>query len=327
VAALLLTQSPTGGVALGIATLTLSIIYRDPRYVALTLLGSVAAFVITRGFYARVLANHVQAVAFWRRNLRYRDADQVLDSPLYGGPAARRNTRRTRWRSVPWQFARLVGENPFVIPMILTPLPPSEIWGGRMYWWAIAILAWALLTTAVPPLRIFGPGFIYLKASIFPTAFTLALAVGPSVVRGPLIVVVTGAGVMSVAAIAFFVVHARRRRTELTSSAPPELARMAARAAALPEDGLLVLPSVYADYVCYHSGKRTLWGGHSGDLTRFEAFYPVIRRPLDELIAQYGLHYALFDLSYVTPGDVRLEGRLREIAREGSFALYETVGV
>lgn len=65
-------------------------------------------------------------------------------------------------------------------------------------------------------------------------------------------------------------------------------------------------------------------GGHSGDLSRFESVSPVIRRPLEDLIAEYRLQYALLDLSYVTPEQIRLDGQLREVARAGAFALYAT---
>jgi hypothetical protein len=325
-AALLLTQSPTGGVALGIATLTLSLVYGDPRYVAFTVAGVVAAFVLTGGFYRRVIENHLHAVRFWQRNIAYRDADQVLDSPVYREPDdADRPRRGRRWRSIRWQFARLIGENPFVIPMILTPPPSAEWWGGRMYWWAIAVLAWAVLTTAVPRLRVFGPGYIYLKSSVFPTAFSLAIAVGPRGLTFPIDIAIALAALLSVAAIGFFVVYMRTRATERTSSAPPELARITAVVAGLPRDGVLVLPNVYADYVCYHSGKSTLWGGHSGDLRRFEQFAPVLRKPVEDLVAEHGIAYVLLDLSYVTVGRLRLDEHVREIARDGAFALYELV--
>jgi len=137
--------------------------------------------------------------------------------------------------------------------------------------------------------------------------------------------VIAAAAVMSAAGIAFFVIYTRTRSTELTASAPPELVRVTARIAALPKEGVIVLPTMYADYVSYHSGKRTLWGGHSGDLTRFEAIYPVLRRPIEELIAEYGMHYVLLDLSYVTPDRLRLDRSLAEVGRDGAFALYETV--
>ncbi|MBI4349035.1 MAG: hypothetical protein HY553_19510 [Elusimicrobia bacterium] len=322
IALLLLTQSATGAASLAVVVTTLSLVYGDVRYVAFALAGFVLAFLISGGFYARVLANLVEAVRFWRRNRHFRGAEPIRDSPIYGS-AARTTRGPTRWRSIRWQVVRLVAENPFVIPMVLTPLPAGEWWGGRMYWWAVTVLAWALATTFVPPLRVFGPGYMYLKASVFPTALTLAFAIGPRAAGAPFDRIVAVAAVISVAAVAFFVAYTRRQRTQRTSSVPDDLARMSEALAARPKDGVLVLPLMYADYVCYHSGKKTLWGGHSGSLKRFEDIYPVVRRPFGDLIAEYDLHYALLDLSYVDPAGIRLEGSFREIARAGQFALYE----
>ena len=42
-------------------------------------------------------------------------------------------------------------------------------------WWAVAILVWSLLTTFGGPLRILGPGFHYMKTSVFPTAYALSV--------------------------------------------------------------------------------------------------------------------------------------------------------
>lgn len=328
IAGLVLTQSPTGAVSLVVATTALTAAYGDVRYIAFAGVGFVAAYILTGGFYARVIANHLNAVRFWRRNLRSRGAEPIMDSPIYGDrggavPEGVRERRPTRWQSTRWQLVRLVGENPFVIPMILTPPPAAEWWGGRMYWWAIAVYAWALATTVVPPLRIFGPGYMYLKAAVFPTAVTLALGVGPRTLGFPYGSLVLAAGAMSVAAIVFFLVYTRSRQSERTSSVPPQLERVTSRLRAAPLDGVLVLPFMYADYVCYNAGKRTLWGGHSGDLTRFEAIFPVVRSPFDQLIREYNLHYVLLDLSYVTPERIRLDGVLDEMQRDGQFALYE----
>ncbi len=322
IAALLLTQSATGAVSLVVSAGTLTLVYGDLRYAGFVAVGMVLAFVISAGFYVRVLRNLFQAVSFWRRNRRLQGAHPIADSPIYGDSGSSARPRR-RWGSLRWQLVRLVAENPFVIPMIFTPLPSGEWWGGRMYWWSVGVLVWAVATTVVPPLRMFGPGYMYLKASVFPTAFTLALALGPRAIGHPLDQIVAAGAIASMAAVIFFVAYTRRRTTERTSSAPSELSRVTRTLSSLPKDGVLVLPYMYADFVCYHSGKKTLWGGHSGDLSRFEAIYPVVRRPFEDLIREYDLHYALLDLSYTDPRAIRLEHFLHEIERDGQIVLYE----
>lgn len=321
-AALLLTQSATGAVALAVASTTLAMVYADWRYIALPVAGAASAVVITRGFYGRILWNLWEAVRFWRRNVHLRGAEPIRDSPIYAEAAAA-TARPMRPRRKRWEVFRLFGENPFVVPMALTPPPATEWWGGHMYSWAIGVLAWATATTFVPGLRILGPGYMYLKASVFPTAVTLALTIGPGTRGVPYEMLLAGAVVLSTIAIGIFVVYTRRRATERTSSVPADLITITRLLSAKPQDGVLVLPFMYADYVSYNARKSVLWGGHSGDLTRFEDVFPVVRRPFPELIERYGLKYALLDLGYVDLRTLRLSDILVEVERSGPFSLYE----
>lgn len=318
IAMMFLTQ-PTGGIALGVATGVLTLAYGDVRYVAFTFLGFLAAILVARRLYISVLMNHVHAITFWRRNQGHRGSEPIFDSPLYSEGRCAQQRTEFRWRGLHWQLTRLVGENPFILPMIVLP-PADDLWGQRVYLWAIAVIALAVLVTVVPMLRPLGPGYIYLKASVFPTAFSLALAVGPRDL--PIGTSIIAAAFMSVAGLAVFWVHTRKR-TEGTSYLPIGLAEMTRALGRQPHDGVLVLPTMYADYVTYHSGKSVLWGGHSGDLSRFEDLSPVVRRPFRELIQMYDLKYALLDLNYVEPSQIDLAPDLDELARASTFALFE----
>jgi len=317
----------TTGVTFLVATGALSVVFGDPRYLAIALAGFVGAIVLSGGFYLRVLENYLQAVRFWRRNIRYRGLHPILDSPIYGdgSPGTRTVSWQagSRWRSL----VRLIGENPFLIPMVFAATPSFvvEWWGQRMYVWAIAILLWAFAVTFVRPLKVFGPGHPYMKASVMPTAFSLALVVsGDEGWRSPAGAIIAFSFLLSFAAIAVFYGYLRTRTSEHTSSTPPDLEAAAADLGRAIGDGVLCLPPMYADYVTFTSRKKVLWGGHSGDLSKFEAVYPVIRRPLDELIDEYRLDYVLLDLAYTDPEQLRLAGHLRPISRHGTFALYAT---
>lgn len=319
-AALFLTHT-LSSIAFGLSTAALSVVFGDWRYVGFTAAGFVAAVVLSGGLYLRVLWNHLESAQFRRRNLARWSAHPIEDSPVYGATRGRTG-ERGRWIV---SAIRVLGENPFIVPMLLTPLPvlALEWWGQRMWWWAVAILVWSVLVTFVRPLQILGPGWLYMKASVFPTGFSLALAIGSLGGLRSTVGLATALGMAaSVAAIAWFYRHIRTRQTEHTATLPPDLREAAARIAALDGDGVLCLPTMYADYVSYASGKRVLWGGHSGDLSRFEDLSPVIRRPLEELAREYSLDYALLDHAYVTPERLRLERWLQPMWRVGTFGLY-----
>jgi hypothetical protein len=193
-----------------------------------------------------------------------------------------------------------------------------------MYWWAVAILVWSVLTTFGGPLRILGPGFHYMKASVFPTAYTLAVAV--NIQEGALSLVGLAlliSLVASFAALAYFYRVMARRETEHTAQTPPTLAEAAAHLKTLPGTRVLVLPSMYADFVAFNAGKAVVWGGHSGDLSRFEEFFPVLRKPLSYFIERYQVDYVLLDHAYVTPERVGLSDPIRTVGKFGAIAIYE----
>ena len=112
------------------------------------------------------------------RNVGYTRAHQINDSPILGGTERSEHVGlyAPAWRSRLALAVRVLGENPFILAMLATPIP-ENIWAFHMYWWAVAILIWSLLTTFVGPLRILGPGFHYMKASVFPSAYALAVTV------------------------------------------------------------------------------------------------------------------------------------------------------
>jgi hypothetical protein len=209
--------------------------------------------------------------------------------------------------------------------MLVTPIP-DNVWAGHMYWWAVAILVWSVLTTFGGPLRILGPGFHYMKTSIFPTAYVLSVTVNIqegaiSAVGLGLVISVIG----SFAALAYFYRVMARRETEHTAQTPPDLAEAAVYLRRLPGERVLVLPTMYADFVAYASGKGVVWGGHSGDLRRFEEFSPVLRKPLDYFFRQYNVDYVMLDFAYATPSDLRIEDSVTLLEQFGTTGVFQVL--
>jgi len=316
-------------IALLVATFTLTAVFREPRFFLAGALGLPVAILISGGYYLRVIANHLHAARFWMRNIAYTRAHQVADSPVLGtrnGTAVPRaaGLYRGDWRSTVWLGVRLVGENPFILAMLIVQPPPEE-WGGHMYWWAAAVMVWAVLTTFVKPLRIFGPGFHYMKASVFPSAYALAVIVniqeGLSLGRAAVLVCVLA----SIAALAYFYRVMARRETEHTAQTPPDLAEAAGYLKNLPGRNVLVLPTMYADFIAYAAGKGVVWGGHSGDLHKLEEFFPVIRRPLQYFVSTYDVDYLVLDAAYAALETLRASDAVKSLGSFGSIGIYEFV--
>jgi hypothetical protein len=81
---------------------------------------------------------------------------------------------------------------------------------------------------------------------------------------------------------------------------------------------------MYADFVAYRANKAVVWGGHSGNLTKFEEFFPVLRKPLEYFIERYRVDYVLLDQKYASPESLGVESsELAPLQNFGSIVIYE----
>jgi hypothetical protein len=322
--ALLFLSSAAMSAAYGFVCAVLSVAFGDPRYGATAAAAFLTAVVLSGGRMLRVVGNYVSAVGYWYRNHKRYGAHPVNDSPVYGHAPRPRAGRQPGFfgGSVPLQVLRLLGENPFLVALPFA-LPDPTPWGARLYIWSVAVAGLAVIAIVLPPLRAFGPGRSYMKAAIFPIAYTLAWSIGtPRGLLRPFGLLTLGCLALSLAAIAFHHVYQRRKVNELTTSIPPALAEAARILAGLPAGGVFVLPYMYADYICYRSGQPVLWGGHSGDLRRFEQVAPVITRPLPDLFRERSVRWVLLDTRFLRVEALRLDG-LGERWQADGFVLFE----
>ncbi|MBV9119494.1 MAG: hypothetical protein JOZ39_02210, partial [Chloroflexi bacterium] len=306
-----------------VATAVLTLVTGDWRFILAPVLGFPAAVVLSGGYYLRVLRNHLYGAQFWIRNLGLTRAHQLDDSPVLGTPRERSSARgmyATTMRARLTLAARLFGENPFILAMILTP-PPVTLWGRYMYFWAVAILGWAVLTTFGGPFRILGPGLHYMKLSVFPTAYSIALTVNANE-RSLSTVGLAISVVASFAAIAYFYRYIALRRTEHTATTPPELMQAADYLRTLGGTRVLVFPVMYADYVSYAGRKAVVWGGHSGNLARLHEFFPVLRKPVAYFFDRYAVDYLVLDRQYALPERLQVSGCTSLLAEFGHIGVY-----
>src|SRR5579859_2456380 len=310
-------------IAMLVSLATLSIVFGEPRFLLAGVVGLPMAIVISGGYYVRVIANHVHAARFWLRNVEYTRAHQIDDSPLFAARNHVAAAAQGLYRSPLTLGLRVLGENPFIVAMLVAPIP-DNVWAVHMYWWAVAILIWSVLTTFGGPLRILGPGFHYMKASVFPSAYTLAVTVNMR--EGGL----TGFDVMlltsflaSFGALAYFFRYMDMRRTEQTAQTPPDLAAATDYLRTQPEGAVLVLPNMFADFVMYNACRAVVWGGHSGNLGRLEEFFPVIRRPLGYFFERYNVAYLVLDLQYTTLERLQIDDATELLEQFGSIGVYE----
>ena len=82
---------------------------------------------------------------------------------------------------------------------------------------------------------------------------------------------------------------------------------------------------MYADFVAYNGDKGVVWGGHSGNLHKFEEFYPVLRKPIEYFVEQYAVDYLVLDNAYTSPERLGIVERIKPVDQFGQIGLYEFV--
>jgi hypothetical protein len=299
--------------------------------IAFLLAAMALAFVLSRGYYLKILRGHYDIVSFWNKYWYALGAHQVYASPLYqqaqktGWPKNMHLARLSFWSGMKF----LLVHQPFIIPLLmLFSRQRTEIVsaGSGLYaLWFIAGMVVFLLTTYINKLKLFGEGYKYLKFTAFPGAFLLATMIyrwdslwTKSLGAAWLVVIIA---VVIAWAIKLKQGWFKQDQSLLNAAGQDLIAYLKDK----PElDSILCLPTNICDAVVYHARKHVLWGTHHYLFNeRVGDFYPLLKYPLDFYVHKYKIKNVVINKSYVDPKDLGLNDPLAEF---GTWAVYQMGG-
>jgi hypothetical protein len=189
-------------------------------------------------------------------------------------------------------------------------------WTDLHTWLAVLVVAHLTIDT-VPSWRFVGPAHRYLSYGLVPLAVLIAgaLPIAPLMLR----VVLGGSLVIGVAL-------GQRRLASLTAGterAASELRDLGARLGATSLRRLLVLPIHLSDPVGYLTGKAMLhgWASRAWGVGPRYGIYPVLERPLDDVVATFGLDGLVLRKDYVRVEELAVTGA-RLVIETPAFAVY-----
>ena len=305
----------------------MSLVFWDSHYI-LMLLGIVATtFIISKGFFIKVLKGHHDILSFWNRNWKNLGANQVYSSPVYGDED-REDPKRVHQRGIKSFYRQIqyLGLNVFVVLLIFPMLHYNQLslFHKQMLWWGILTYVLAILTMAIPRLRFLGEGAKYLRKAVFPVSY---LAVTPFYYEWnvglyfyPLLILTI------LAAIGITVWRARLIELSPSWSNPALEGNLASIVRYLKENdevsAILSIPAHPMDTIAYHCRKKVLWGTHSDNFQAVEPLFPIFRRPLEFFITTYNLSHVLIDTEYVKPDLLRLSPP-NMVFSAGNFQVYK----
>ena len=292
----------------------------------LMIIGSVAvAWLVSGGFYWKVLKAHVDIVVFWYRHWNTLNAHQYYDSDFYRKESgARRLLHTSGFEGASRHLRNILAANPAILSVAALlavhhrTLTPFETFSVE---WLATVSVWALATSLIPQLRCFGAGVYYTYNAVFPIAFLLGILAVDTGVYGPL------AYAASILTCSAAVLRILRRNRQVGSSTAPmaDVDPVMDALRELPEGPLYCVPLGLSDRVAYTTRREVLWGAHGYGFKNLEPFFPVMQVPLEDLLKTHAVRFVLINRDYAKEEEIVQDlGSWRLIVENGTFALYET---
>ena len=300
------------------------VLWKSLIFPAIFVISFLAAVLISRGFYLKVLRGHIGNLKFWRRNIEYRFVHQVK------GDIKQSENRDFIFRV----YNRFLQFPPFVLeitsPWVLFVLyifffefPAGSIYSLMVLWVVVSYIL-ALVTIWIPNLRFLGEGQRYLELSAFPAAFLAAIFLLSKLNLGIGLTLAIFYSVIGVLALVTIVVIQRKAIiNEKLRTLTPEMKKMFAYLKSLKQKPrLLCIPHQITTNTIYHTGCPVFVNASYATIDEISDVYPYIRKPIRQIMKDHNLDYILLNQDYATILDLKL-GSYKKIREEGNFVFLK----
>ena len=312
------------GVVMGIV---LSVVFKTWLPVIVVIGGIPLAIVLSKGYYWKILKGHWDIVSFWHKNLPCLGAHQVYDSPVYNPDRYAMKKKRSLTEDCLKLGKYYLLHNPFLILILfwfvfsafggikfaeLKDIGLKGETGIFLLAWSFVVFGWAAVTTLIPGFKALGEGYKYLKYSALPVSILVAACGLTCLVIG-----------MVVATCLLFRSTRHLFKEAVLDKIDDDLNKMILWIERNPQvDRIGCINTHFADLVVYHCRRRVLWGTHHYWFNeKVVDFFPVLRKNIKKLNAQYDLRFWIINKSYVDPAALKFikNSCVYETAR---YALY-----
>jgi hypothetical protein len=277
-----------------------------------------AAWLVSGGFYGKVIRGHVEILTFWRKRLPWVGAHLVYESPLYYNPDKARSHRGVsglRGRPVAYRLAQLYMALPlslFLLASSSAPVPEIQLFIG----WMSLTYATVVVVSYFKPVRFLGEGFRYSVYAAFPVSIVVSSLVWRNLAGAWSALVVVA---WAAAGLALTVVIIKGQRANFISSADRDFKAAAAWLRDSKARRILCLPITKCDPVAFLTDKQVLMGAHSSGYDALTAFFPVLQKPVEFFVEHYDIDYLLIDTRYVDLGDLKLPPSYSTVVSFGPY--------
>lgn len=258
----------------------------------------VAAMVMSRGFYWKILIAHVEIVQFWHRNWKWIGADLLRESPIYGDGRYERAEKlhKAGIKGLLWHGFIMFGFNPaawiacLLVYERLFATSALLIYPTPLLVWLVLPCLWAVMTSVIGPLKRFGAGYLYVYNTSLMASLVLALTYRYT--RAPelsMAFVVLAVSLNLAGVVIYYWQFLRNKRTRVDEG----LEQMLDRLRDLPRGVVMCLPVNWCEVVAYKTGQPVLWGGHGLGFNKLQPTWPRLMMPIKDVVTTYSVKYFL----------------------------------
>lgn len=303
-----------------------SLIYWNLSFACILAAIFVVAFLLSGGFYRKVMMSHIQILKFWKKNLPFLFAHQVYQSPLYTNQdkaITKRGTKGIASRKLWFLLAKIQFVLIFSAVALYALNNKKNLISQDVF-----LLNWLLLNfitiatiTYLPLIKFFGEGQRYFMYGIFPCALLLA----KFIFLRDIDLYIRALFLLAIVAINLLLIYKIHsdQKANMLAVIDPDFSRILNYIKQLPRDNIMCLPYAHCEAIAYFCRKKTLWGAHSYLDEKIESFFPVLLKPVEYFISFYKLSYCLVNKDFVSLDDLHINIKYKIILEEGRYVLLE----
>lgn len=292
--------------------LFLSIAFFKPNYLSAIILAYLCAFLFFRRMTVKIIMAHWDIVKFWFRNWSLLGAHVVYQSKPYLDEKIQcQYYKQQSLREVVAQLKNLVHSNYWVLFLAPALLNFKNISGIFQYTTILlaSILTWAILTTFVPLFRCFGLGIQYMKYSNAPS-YVLASGILYLEPNRANMILMAVCLILSLRSYYYNCKTLRPTKSGYSGAFDSDMKEVILNIRSIPSIKLFCLPFHIADLVAYHAKRPVLWGTHGYGFKNVQEIFPVLQKPINEIIKKHSVTHVLLEKNYCTLRDLVLSNNI-----------------
>ncbi|MFW6133970.1 MAG: hypothetical protein ACOC5R_00165 [Elusimicrobiota bacterium] len=280
------------------------------------MVGIFAVFILSKGFYFKVLKSNYDILRFWTKNWKKLGAHQLYHSPIYGNPKKYKNIFFYKYKILRYIII-IISDNPASFVLIAGALFTSIFFSGFnniLFYWIICTYGLVFLIVFVPFLRGIGEAHRYLPGLV-PVTGILS---GIFFIRGNFYVkaALLAAIFIGLLKIIKYLIKKRHQPDLVENDEFKKIISFINKVKEKEKVRIVCIPNHLCETLAYKCRVQVLWGGHTYPFKFIDLILPVWTKTLTELKKKYNLTHLVLDKKYYNVNE-KMEKEISEILFDG----------